>query len=268
VRPWEATELGAFLDLIANERLASLFEVLAITGLRRGEACGLRWADLDLESGRLVVTQQVVQLDGQAYSCPVCRGEHKGVAFGRPKTSSGEARRVELGTRAVHLLRTQRSLQAAERLTAGTAYVDHDLVFAREDGNPLSPERVTKQFKRLVTSTGLPPIRLHDLRHTRASLLLASGASLAAVSKILGHSTLTITSDTYSHLLEGIGTQAADAADSLVPRRLGDQSVTTNTLGFAAVRREQQDVAGHMSAPSGTRTPNPLIKSQLLCQLS
>jgi site-specific recombinase XerD len=97
-------------------------------------------------------------------------------------------------------------------------YADHDLVFAREDGNPIHPERVTKRFIQLVKSSGLRQVRLHDLRHGRASLLLASGTDIAVVSKMLGHSSITLTVDTYAHLLAGVGQKAADAADALIPR--------------------------------------------------
>ncbi len=145
---------------------------------------------------------------------------------------------------------------------------DHDLVFAREDGNPLAPELVTKTFGELVKSADIRPIRVHDLRHCRASLLLAAGVDLAVVSKMLGHSSITITADTYAHLLEGVGRNAAEAADALIPRRVGDHCVTSPGYERAQERALERETAAWDGAPSGTRTPNPLIKSQLLCQLS
>ncbi len=148
------------------------------------------------------------------------------------------------------------------------AYVDHGLVFAREDGTPLSPETVTKTFTRLATKTGLRPVRLHDLRHGRASMMLASGAPLALVSKMLGHSSLTITSDTYSHLLQGVGRAAADAADALLRQRREHHVSTSPSTGHlkktaGRVSETNQQVTGlPESGPPGDRTLNPRIKSR------
>ncbi len=269
VRPWEAEELGAFLDAAGAHRLGALFELVALAGLRRGEACGIRWPDVDLERGVLVVRQQVVQLDGgvEPAACPYCRRGHRGLAFGQPKTASGDARRVDLGERAVGSLLAHRLAQDTERASWGSAYDDHGLVFAREDGSPLPPELVTKTFGRLVAEAGLRPVRLHDLRHGRASLMLAAGVPIAVVSKMLGHSSITITSDTYSHLLEGVGRAAADAADALVPRRR-DQSVTSPAPDTTAAPHLEGEGPGQEGGPPGDRTLNPRIKSPLLCQLS
>lgn len=189
-----------------------------MTGLRRGEACGLRWVDVDLQRGALWVRQQVVQLGHE-------------LVVGPPKTASGEDRRVDLDEQTVGTLLAHRLAQDAERATWGAAWVETGLVFTREDGSGWHPETVTKRFIALATEAGVRPVRLHDLRHGQASLMLAAGVPLAIVSKRLGHSSITITSDTYSHLLDGVGRQAAEAAAGLVPRdrspRLCDQSVTT-----------------------------------------
>ncbi len=205
VRPWEGSELGAFLDSTAGRRLGALFELMAFTGLRRGEACGLRWADVDLDAGVLRVRRQLTQVGSQ-------------VIEGPPKTRSGEDRAVELGERALGALLAHRLEQDTERATWGAAYVDNGYVFAREDGTALSPEQVTKTFTRLARQAGLRPVRLHDLRHGQASLMLAAGVDIAVVSKRLGHSSISLTSDTYSHLLQGVGRTAATAAEDLVPR--------------------------------------------------
>ena len=96
VRPWEPAELGAFLDHALSDRLGTLFELTALAGLRRGEACGLRWSDVDMTRGVLVIRQQIVQVDGQGSACGLCGETHRGIVFGVPKTSSGDARRVDL----------------------------------------------------------------------------------------------------------------------------------------------------------------------------
>jgi integrase len=231
VRPWEPADLGRFLDHAVGDRLGPLFEVLAATGLRRGEGTGLRWDDVDLTVGVLVVRQQLVQVGaGDEVPCPYCGTLHRGSSFGPPKTANGEARRVELDGRTVGVLLAQRLQQDEQRAAWGAAYVDHGLVFAREDGNPLRLDAVSKRFQELATEAGLPTLTLHGLRHGAASLMLAAGVDVAVVSKRLGHSSIAITSDTYSHLLAGVGRQAAEAAAALVPRAgsdVCDQHVTS-----------------------------------------
>lgn len=258
VQPWEPAELGKFLDHIAADRWAPLYELIAATGLRRGEAVGLRWSDVDLERRVLIVRQQIVALDGEQTPCPYCGEQHRGAVFGRPKTSSGEDRVVELDGGVVGVLLGHRLHQDAERTTWGDAYSDHGLVFAREDGTPIPPERVTKRFVTLVREAGLRPIRVHDLRHGSASLMLAAGVPMAVVSKRLGHSTIALTSDTYSHLLEGVGRDAAERAAALIPRApkaspddACDQSVTSQPL---ETTQDPQQIAGgpvFTAPPSG-----------------
>lgn len=230
VRPWEPAELGRFLDLVAADRLGALFETIAGTAARRGEALGLRWDELDLERGRAVVRQQIVQLEGE-HPCPWCGHIHRGLLFGKPKTRSGEDRLIDLDSIVVGALIAHRLHQEVERQQWGEAYSDHGLVFAREDGSPIPPDVASKRFSEMVKQAGMRRVRLHDLRHGRAALLLASGTDIALVSKILGHSSISITSDTYGHLLAGIGREAAERAAALVPRNrppddARDQSVT------------------------------------------
>ena len=143
---------------------------------------------------------------------------HTGLAFGRSKTASGEDRVVDLDRGTVGVLLAHRLAQDGERTAWGSADVDHGLVFAREDGQPIPPERVTKRFTQLVGEAGVRRVRLHDLRHGAASLRLAAGVDIAVVSKQLGYPSVAITADTYSHLLEGVGRDAAERAMTLVPR--------------------------------------------------
>lgn len=174
VVPWEPAELGSFLDYAATDRLGALFEVMAMTGLRRGEAAGLRWDDVDLTRGVITVRQQLVEIDGAGVECPYCKGEHRQYRFGRPKTASGEDRIVDLDQATSGVLLSQRLAQDTERTAWGEAYNDHGLVFAREDGMPLPPQTISSEFARLCAGAGLRPIRLHDLRHGQASLMLAA----------------------------------------------------------------------------------------------
>ena len=272
VDPWQPDELGRFLDHAGADRLGSCFELIALAGLRRGEAAGLRWDDIDLIEGFLVVRQQIVNLDAHVQQCDSCGGRHRRLAITTPKTSSGESRRVDLGQAAVAALLTHRVTQDTEKMACGDAYRDHGLVFAQVNGDPIHPERITKRFKQLVKSSGCRDIRLHDLRHGRASLLLASGTDIAAISKMMGHSSIALTADTYAHLMRGMGQRAADAADALIPRAARDHSVTIPAPSTEKAPpdegRKGPLTCENSGTPSGTRTPNPLIKSQLLCQLS
>ncbi len=186
--------------------MGALFEVLAACGLRRGEALALAWADIDFERATLVIRRQL--LNAWTNGAPV---------FGEPKTATGR-RIVELDSRTLGSLLARRLHQDGERLAWGTAYEDYGLVFAQENGRPYDPSRVTKLFGQLVQSAGLRRIRLHDLRHGSASLMLAAGVPVEVASKRLGHSSISITMDTYSHLLEGVGRRAAEQAMGLVPR--------------------------------------------------
>ena len=138
---------------------------------------------MNLEDGFLVIRQQIVQLPGGVSDCQVCGGEHRGILVGPPKTASGEARRVDLSGQATGALLTHKLAQDSARETLGVVYRDHDLVFAQPTGDPFNPERLTKRFTQLVDEAGLRRVRLHDLRHGRASLLLASGSDLTVVSK-------------------------------------------------------------------------------------
>ncbi|MGI5214946.1 tyrosine-type recombinase/integrase [Plantactinospora sp. CA-290183] len=265
VRPWEPAELGKFLDhAITDLRFGALYELVAATGLRRGEAAALRWEDVDLAGGVLVVRQQLVGValpEDAMPPCPYCPAKHKGLMFGPVKTSSGEDRRVELDATTVGVLLAAQLAQKAEQDDWGDAYVDHGLVFAREDGNPLALDAVTKRFKALCQSAGVRPVRLHDLRHGAASLRMAAGVDISVISKVLGHSSISITNDTYGHLLAGVGKDAAERASKLVPRNQRDQSVTSTAKTAAPDDSETAVKQVEHSAPPGTRTPNPRIKS-------
>jgi hypothetical protein len=221
-----------------------------MTGLRRGEACGLRWIDVDLERQVLHVRQRIVQMDRETL-------------VGRPKTASGEDRRVDLDEMTMGALLAHRIAQETERAVWGEAYVDSGLVFTRENGAQLRPEYITSHFRRLCKRAGLRPIRLHDLRHGQASLMLSAGVDLAVVSKRLGHSSIGITADTSSHLLEGVGRAAANAAAAQVPRAarsvLTMSSQGQNEDETSALETEKPQV--RRGPPGRTRTCDMRIRS-------
>lgn len=211
-QPWEPEEVGTFLDEAAQcgpkckehcstHRLGVLFEVAVFTGLRRGELLGLRWTDVDLVGRELVVHRNLT-----------ATGE------GRTKTDAGR-RRVALDDRAVGALMAWQIAQDDEAATWGPAYVDSGAVFTYENGEPLKPQYVTRLFEKLRQRADLPPMTFHGLRHQHASLQLAAGTPLAVVSKRLGHQSVSITADIYSHLLRSTEHEAANNAAALVPAR-------------------------------------------------
>ncbi len=204
VMVWTPQQTGRFLDVAAADRLYGLYHLIAYRGLRRGEACGLHWTDLDLEAGTLTVTWQIVQYGWATELKP-------------PKTEDSQ-RVVALDTATVTVLRAHRHRQKQERLAAGPAWTDTGLVFTREDGTPLHPATVTDHFHALATTAGLPPVRLHDMRHGAATIALAAGTDLKIVQEMLGHSTITLTADTYTSVLPELARAAAENTANLIPR--------------------------------------------------
>jgi integrase len=194
---WTPQQTRAFLDHIHGDRLDALFVVFATTGARRSEVLGLRWADVDLDAATLSVTGKVVLVDGRA----------RLLAGTKAKRST---RPVPLDPATVAALRAHRKRQAAERLAWGEGYADLGLVFCRENGAPLHPGALGRRFGRLVRAAGLPPVRLHDLRHGWATAALLADVHPKVVQERLGHSSISITMDIYSHVLPGLGRAAAD----------------------------------------------------------
>jgi len=199
---WTADELRAFLDHVRDHRLYPAFLLLATTGMRRGEALGLRWPDVDFGAARLSVVQTIIAVNHE-------------VRVGSPKTAKGR-RTVALDQGTVAGIRAHRKRQLAERLLMGAGFIDHDLVFCRPDGGPLHPERFSRTFDREVAKTDLPRIRLHDLRHTWATLALGAGVHPKVVQERLGHASIGITLDVYSHVTAGLHADAAALVAALV----------------------------------------------------
>lgn len=208
MRPLTEEELQAFFAVAKEDRLFAAYVLAVTTGLRRGELLGLCWDCVDLEHGVITVRRQLMALKSGL------------VLEETTKTKSGR-RSITLTDDAIRELKAYRKRQAQEKLLLGEAYQDNGLVFCKEDGTPLRPEEFTRRFQRWLEKAGLPKARLHDLRHTHASLLLARGVHPKIVQERLGHSSITITLDLYSHLTPGLQEAAAATLNGLLSKEKG-----------------------------------------------
>lgn len=213
------------MKTLTREETAWLFEategsalhapvvLAATTGMRCGEILGLHWRDVDLSGGVLFVTQSL-QLTRSA-----------GIVFRHPKTAKSK-RPVRLLPLAVDALKAHQRSQAAERLKAGKQWRDQDLVFPGENGQPWHPGKFQTLWRRVFREHGIQ-VRFHDLRHTHATLLLLDGIHPKVVSERLGHSTVGITLDTYSHVMPDLQQEAVDRLQSSLT---GSRSTATRPV--------------------------------------
>jgi integrase len=202
MRTWTKEQVKAFLEAMKDERLSPLWHTIAMTGMRRGEAIGLRWSDVDLEGGRLAVRRALIP-------------NGRDVVVSEPKTIKGR-RVIALDPGTVEVLKAQAARQLDEQKEWDEAWVDSGLVFTLENGAALDPESVSRYFRLAVKQSMLPQIRLHDLRHTHATLALQAGIHPKVVSERLGHATISITLDTYSHAIPAMQEEAATLIAGLV----------------------------------------------------
>ncbi|MGI6035690.1 MAG: site-specific integrase [Limnochordia bacterium] len=214
MRPLTEDELLQFFQAAQDDRLFPAFLLAATTGLRRGELLGLCWDSVGLENAIIIVQRQLLVLDGK----PVLEDTTK---------SERGRRSVTLTDDAVSELKAHRKRQAEERLALGEAYQNKDLVFCQEDGTFIDPRNFTKRFQRILKEAGLPKVRLHDLRHTHASLLLARDVHPKIVQERLGHSSISMTLDLYSHLAPGLQEAAAATLNGLL-RKLPKEAKGNN----------------------------------------
>jgi integrase len=187
MRTWDVTQLREFLEMVRDDELFPVWHVLAMTGMRRGECLGIRRCDIDLDEGRIAVRQCLVAVGSE-------------MRLSQPKTA--RARRViALDRSTIDVLATH----GASRDQGD----GNGLVFTSGEGSFLHPNRVSKRFARLVAVSGLPRIRLHDLRHTHATIALRAGVHPKIVSERLGHATVSLTLDVYSHAVPHMQKEAA-----------------------------------------------------------
>jgi integrase len=192
---WDATEMRTFLAAVQEDRNGAAYRLIATTGMRRGEALGLRWSDVDLTVGRVTINRALSVIDNE-------------MVWSTPKTARSR-RNVSLDPETVGTLKSHRARQLEQRIAAGDDWVDGDLVFSNALGGPLHPDRFTRAFGSAARRAGVKKIRLHDLRHTWATLALQAGVHPKVVSERLGHATTGITLDIYSHVQPELDASAA-----------------------------------------------------------
>src|SRR5665648_739949 len=187
---------------MADEHLSPLGHTIAMTGMRRGEAIGLRWSDVDLENARLAVRRALIPINRE-------------VVVSEPKTAKGR-RVIALDPGTVEVLKAQAARQLDEQKDWDEAWIETGLVFTQENGAALDPESVSRYWRQAVKKAMLPTIRLHDLRHTHATLALQAGIHPKVVSERLGHANISITLDTCSHAIPAMQEEAATLIAGLV----------------------------------------------------
>ena len=199
---WTADEVRTFLAAVEGDRMAPAYRLLASTGMRRGEALGLHWANVDLDAARIVVNRSLTLVNEELVWASPKTARSRRSSFVGSRDGGGASRRIGAGS-------------SRNGLNAGEAWQDNDLVFCNEDGSALHPSRFTRRFVTACERAGVPKIRLHDLRHTWATLALQAGIHPKVVSERLGHATTGITLDIYSHVQPELDAHAATAVAEL-----------------------------------------------------
>jgi integrase len=203
VRVLAPAEARQLLDAAHGDRLEALYSVALALGLRQGEALGLKWSDVDLDAAVLRVRRASQRIP------------HHGTQLVETKTQRSR-RTLVMPTIVISALRAHRARQIVERLAAGERWVDLDLIFPSDRGTLADGPNVTHRFHRLLKQAGLPQMRFHDLRHACASLLLVQGVHPRVVMETLGHSQISLTMNTYSHVLPALQREAADRMEAIL----------------------------------------------------
>ncbi|WP_242891142.1 tyrosine-type recombinase/integrase [Actinomadura litoris] len=247
VMVWTPALTNKFLNRARRHRLYAQYHLIAFRGLRRGESCGLRWTDIDLANGTATIRWQITQIGVDTYE-------------GKPKSEAGEAT-ISLDSATIKEMRAHKARQNAERLAAGDRWTETGFVFTTPTGQPVKPNNVTEQFEQLSMEAGLPPIRLHDLRHGAATFLLAAGYDMKVVQETLRLSSIAIASDIYTSVLPQLSRQSAEDAAALVLKagkhrtRWADATLTRPPEDSEASGAD--DLSGSTRKPGGRRAKSP-----------
>ncbi len=196
-------QVTSFLVAASSSKFPALFHLAVTTGMRFSELRGLSWSDVDWIKGTISVKRQIQQMP------------RIGPTIGEPKTHSG-IRTIRLGETSLDMLREQRQRVERLQVQAGDDWQERGLIFPSRNGTPFNPGAVQEEFSRVLDAAGLPRIRFHDLRHTAASLMLSHGVAALVVSKILGHSSPSITLGIYAHSTLDMQDHAASVIEEIV----------------------------------------------------
>jgi integrase len=237
VAVWTPRQLTEFLDSVEDDPLYPLWWLIALRGLRRGEAAGLRWHDVDLDRRQLTITSQRTTVGYR-------------VVEGPPKSEASH-RTIALDRRTVTVLRAHLRRQRAEYLITGRTWRESGYVFTRPDGQPYHPNYFTKRLRYLIDQCGLPPVRLHDLRHGAASLAHTAGADLKTVQDQLGHASIVLTADTYTSVVPAAQHRAAEATARLI------LTTARNVRAKISRKNRRRHRPGPPPRPAQTSTTQP-----------
>jgi integrase len=203
VRPYTVAEAKAFLDVASKDRLEARWVIALTLGLRQGETLGLGWSHIDFDHNLITIERALQrQPDGSLALVP---------------TKTERSRRViPMPSSVASTLRRRQALQAADQALVGGAWHDTNLVFTTQLGTPIHPRNDYRSFQSLIHRGGLRRVRLHDLRHTAASMLLAQGVAARVVMEILGHSQISVTMNTYTHVDPELNRDATNRIQELL----------------------------------------------------
>lgn len=194
---WTVDEVNRFLNLIKDSSMEIPYLLAIFTGMRRGEVLGLKWDDVDFENKKIRIKRSLCFVSG------------KGLIFKEPKTKKSK-RQISISQHVVNVLKKHKQKQEFQKEKLGVQYQDNNLIVCTDDGKPLDPRNLLRQFYRLIEEANVPRISFHDLRHTHATILMQQGENPKVVSERLGHSRVGITLDLYSHVSDDLQEQAAE----------------------------------------------------------
>ncbi|MBT3320753.1 MAG: site-specific integrase [Anaerolineae bacterium] len=200
-------QVKVLLGAVDETRYSALYYLAVTTGLRQGELLGLKWSDFDWGNKRFQVQRQLQRITG------------KGLVFSEPKTKAGK-RSIAIGKIAIKKLRRHQEILCFQREISGDRWQENDLVFPSTIGTPLGPRNLSTHFYNLLIEIDLPKIRFHDLRHTAATLMFKQGVHPKVVQERLGHSSIVLTMDTYSHVIPSMQEDVADILDKALVSEL------------------------------------------------
>ncbi|CCG02024.1 Integrase [Blastococcus saxobsidens DD2] len=247
-------EARAVLHAAAGVRNCARWTVALALGLRQSEALALQWKDIDLLTGTLTVRRSIHRVRGG------------GLIYEEPKTRRSQ-RTLALPMPLVGELHRHKAAQLGERMLAGSEWQDEDLVFAQPNGRPIDKKTDYDDWTRLLQAAGVRHVRLHDGRHTAATLLLSENVHPRVVMELLGHSQMRTTMDIYSHVMPALAREAADRMGTLLLPGKGGQTATTTATRDDSGRSPDGERPGHRGGAEGTRTPDPHTASVVRYQL-